>query len=293
MGLELLDGPTRRSRLPLPDPDAAWASTDRSGRVLVTTRDGHAWLSAPVGSGRDPAWRELGTMIPGGRGSGAGVAFGSLSPDGRQAAFEVTRFDAGNPFAIAVVDLSADPDHSADPVRRLEIDRLPDGAPPAWSGEDLLVLTRERGDEPGISRVDAAHGTVVDGPGPAGGDWPPHGGGWTGRVDGLSVGADGSTVAVASGGGPIELHQTAWWLAGRLDATGTVPLARDVAGSTGFAWLALSPDGSRLAVVRIDDAGDASRVEVYAAEVRWGRAWVVGLPPAATRAVVAWLPDVP
>ena len=178
-------------------------------------------------------------------------------------------------------------------ARAISVARPAEGAPPNWAGDDrLVVLTRERGDAPGVTLLDPAAGSTADGPGPAGGSWPPVApGGWTGRIAGLSLSADGATVAVASSAdGPIEIRPAEDWLAGRPTDASRVELDPAADGSTSFAWLAASPDGTRLAVVRADAAGDAAAVEVYAADVGWTRTARIALPPGADRAVVAWLP---
>ena len=134
----------------------------------------------------------------------------------------------------------------------MPVARPAEGAPPTWIGDRLVVLTRERGDAPGVTLLDPLTGSTADGPGPAGGSSSPGTlDGWTGRIAGLSLSADGATVAVASSAdGPIEIRPADDWLAGRTTDADLVELDPDADGSTSFAWLAASPDGRRLAVVR-------------------------------------------
>ena len=283
--LELVDGSGARAALPLPDADVAWVSTDRTGRALVTTRHGRAYRSAPIEpTGGDPAWRRvmptgIEATLP------APLAFGTLDAGGSRAAFVAADFGSNGPFQVVVVAI---PGGAA---RAIPVHRPAEGAPPAWIGDRLAVLTRERGDAPGVTLVDPATGALTDGPGPAGGSWPPGQVAWTGRIAGLSVSADGTTIAVAQrADGPIEIRPAADWLSGRPPVAEQIDLEPDPTGSTSFAWLAASPDGRRLAVVRADEDGDAAAVEVYAAIAGWGRTARISLPLGALRATVAWLP---
>ncbi len=79
---------------------------------------------------------------------------------------------------------------------------------------------------------------------------------------------------------------------GGLDRAGqaTSRSRRSADGSTLVAWVALSPGGDRLAVVRADALGDALRVEIHAAAIGWGEVAGWALPAGADRAVVAWAP---
>jgi hypothetical protein len=286
MTLEIVGGTGAREAVPLPDADVAWISTDAAGRALATTRDGRAYRSAKIVAGRDPTWRRLQPTGIDPATPGAPLSFGTLAPDGTQAAFIAASYGSNGPFRVVVVAL---PGPAALAV---SVARPAEGAPPAWAGDRLVVLTRERGDAPGVTLLDLLTGSTADGPGPAGGSSPP---GtldrWTGRIAGLSLSADGATVAVASSAaGPIEIRPADGWLAGSTTDADLVELDPDADGSTSFAWLAASPDDRRLAVVRADEAGDAAAVEVYAADAGWKRSARFALPPGAVRAVVAWLP---
>jgi hypothetical protein len=285
MGLERIsdDG---RSPLALPDPDVAWISTDRTGRVLATTRHGRAFLSDPIAPGRAPAWRRL---VPTGLGPttpAAPLAFGTLTEDGSRAAFIAADFRTGLPFDVVIVETAggAATDHP--------VPRPADGAPPAWFGVRLVVLTRERGDAAGATILDPATDRLTDGPGPPGpSSGPAPAPGWSGSIAALSVAADGSRLAVgATGDGRIEIHPAGPWLARAATPPAVVVLDPDADRSRGFAWLALAPDGDRLAVVRTDADGDAVVVAIRRASDEWRAALRMTLPAGAIRAVVAWLP---
>lgn len=285
MSLERIDG-GGRSPLALPDADVAWISTDRTGRVLATTRDGRAFLSDSIAPGRTPTWRRL---VPTGLGpttAAAPLAFGTLTEDGSTAAFLAADFRTSLPFDIAIVETvgGAATEHP--------IPRPADGAPPVWFGDGLVVLTRERGDAAGTTILDPATDRLTEGPGPpAPGSDPSPMLGWSGPIAALSVAADGSRLAVGTtGDGRIEIHPAARWLVRAATRPVVVMLDPDVDGSRGFAWLALAPEGDRLAVVRTDADGDAVAVTVHQAQDDWRAALRIALPAGAARAVVAWLP---
>ncbi len=258
--LELI-GPNGATRpLATPDRAIAWVSAARDGRILATTLDGRAFLSEPVLAGRDLGWDPL---VPSGfdpeRLAGP-LAFGTLSPDGRQAAFIAADFAAAGPFEVVLVDTASG---AGSPTRI----RLPaDGAPPAWLGDRLVVLTRERADEVGSVVVDPVAGAIAQGPGPIGGPRPPGLSGWIDPIAGLSIAADGTALAVASG----------------LDERVEV----DAAGP----WLALSPGGDPLAIVRTDLDGESVAVTIHDRSAGWHQVRRIPLPVGADRAVAAWLP---
>jgi dipeptidyl aminopeptidase/acylaminoacyl peptidase len=286
MGLELVAADGRRRTVPLPDPDVAWISTDTSGRILATTRGGGAFLSEPITGLAGPTWRALGSGLPNAGPLPGPMSFGTLSPDGSRAAFVAADYGANRGFDVVIVDLATGTTSS------IPIARPAEGAPPAWVGNRLVLLTRERGDAAGVTLLDPATGSLVDGPGPAEGSGSsPASDAWIGRIAGLTVSADGSTVAVGSAPGDrIEIGPAAPWLAQRPAELASVPLEPDVDGGRSFAWLALSPDGERLAVVRTDADGEAVDVTIHTADDGWRAGPPVRLPPGANRAVVAWLP---
>ena len=186
--MEVLEVGGDRRAMTLPDPDVAWISTDRSGRVLATTRGGRAFRSTAITPGPDPTWTEL---RPRGidRASLAGpLAFGTLTPDGARAAFIAADPTGAGAFQIVIVGTA-----SGD-ATVLGVPSPPDGAPPSWIDGRIAVLTRERGDVPGVAVVDPRDGRVTPGPGPGSAPVP----GGSGRVDAVAIAADGSTVAFAS-----------------------------------------------------------------------------------------------
>jgi hypothetical protein len=284
MALELVSADRQRRRLPLPNPDVAWISADATGRVLITTRAGRAFLSGPITRFGAPSWRALPVTASGA--APGPLSFGTLSPDGSRAAFMAADYATTLGFEIVIVDLVSGA------TTRIQVPRPAEGAPPAWVDTLLLVLTRERGDAAGVTTLDPADGRLVTGPGPADESGAPlPSGAWTGRIAALSVSADGSTVAVAAADDDrFEIGPAVPWLAGSAAQLAAVRLPAGPDGSRSFAWLTLAPDGGRLAIVRTDADGDASAVTVHAARDGWQAQTQIEMPAGAVRAVVAWLP---
>jgi hypothetical protein len=261
-----------------------WISAAGSGTLLATTFDGRAFLGrvAPDGA---LAWKQLLATGLGTERLAGPLSFGTLSADGRRAAFMTADYATARPFELLIVDTATGAAVS------IPVPFPAEGAPPQWVGDRLIVLTRERGDEPGAVIVDPAGSTVTAGPGPMDGPRLAGSTGWNQRISGLSVASGGSRVAVAADLiGPVEVFPAGPWLAGR-DAPGAVvTLDPEVDASRAFAWLALSPAGDRLAVVRTNNGGDPVAVTLHDEAAGWRQVRRVPLPVDAIRAVVAWLP---
>ncbi len=284
MTLERIEAGGKRGQVALPDPAVTWVSADVDGHVLVTLADGRAFRADRASTDRDPAWQVLGGpgRIPGTAGA---LTFGTLSPDGSEAAFVAADYAIGLPAQLVVVD-------TARGTRSImALGRPADGAPPAWLDGRVVVLTRGAGDAVGTTIVELPSGRVADGPGPATGGT---GGGPSDPIAALSIAADGSTVAIASRLDPLPgIRPAAPWVAGRPSSAEPVVLPPEADGSRSFAWLALAASGDELAVVRTDVDGNAVGVTL-ARRRPDGTGWVeaarIALPAGATRAAVAWLP---
>jgi hypothetical protein len=282
--LELVNDSGATRALSTPNPAVVWISAAGSGTVLATTLDGRAFLGRAM-SGGALVWRQL---VPTGLGADqlAGpLSFGTLSPDGQRATFLAADFATARPFELLIVDTATGTAVS------ILIPFPAEGAPPQWAGDRLVVLTRERGDRPGAVIVDPASGAITGGPGPIDGPRPSGTTGWIERISGLSIASDDSRVAVAADlSGPVEVFPAGPWLAGQ-DAPGAlVSQDPEQDGSQAFAWLALSPAGDRLAIVRTNLAGDPVSVTFNDSSADWRQVRRVPLPADANRAVVAWLP---
>jgi hypothetical protein len=284
MRLEWIGSGELRKPLPLPDPGLAWLSLSRAGRLLATTLDGRGFIAEPIGEG-PPAWRRL-AMAGIDPGPLAGpLAFGSLASDGTRAAFVAADFGTNAVADVVVVAVDGST------ASRIRIGRPADGAAPAWLDDRLVILTRTPEDQVGstiVGPIDATQpraAALRDGPGPGATA------GWRDPIAGLSIAADGSRLAVASAGdGRIEIHPAAAWLAGAETMPEPVELKPELDGSRSFAWLAISPAGDRLAVVRTDSDGESVAVTLHDRAAAWDQVARMALPVGADRAVVAWLP---
>jgi hypothetical protein len=285
MGLELIGDRGERRPVALPDPRVAWLSSSLDGRLLATTLDGRAFVSEPIVGDALPTWHRLALTGIDPVSLAGPPSFGSLEPDGTRAAFVAADFGTTGPSDILVVPV----DGSAAALTRIA--RPADGAPPAWIEHRLVVLTRSKDDQVGSTILDLVDGTQIDGPNPVGAPGPA---GMAGRIEpiaGLSIAADGSTLAVASADdGRIDIRPANAWLT-EADATlESVRLEPERDGSRSFAWLAISAAGDRLAVVRTNGDGDSVAVTLHDRASGWAQGRRVALPAGANRAVVAWLP---
>jgi hypothetical protein len=279
MGLELLGEGGARRPVPLPDPAVAWLSSGLDGRLLATTLDGRAFVSQAMVADAMPSWRLLAPAGLDPTALAAPLAFGSLAPDGTRAAFIAADYRTTAPADIVIVPV----DGSA--ASMVGLRRSADGAPPSWIDRRLVILTRTPADQVGSTIFDPIDGGLAEGPGPAKRT------GWIQPIAGLSMAADGSTLAVASADdGRIEVYPAAAWLAGAMTTPESVRLEPERDGSRSFAWLAISAAGDRLAVVRTNGDGDSVAVTVHDRATGWSQGRRVALPVGADRAVVAWLP---
>jgi hypothetical protein len=282
--LELVDDSGATRALSTPDPAVVWISGAGSGTLLATTLDGRAFLGRLMPEGA-LVWRRLVPTELGVERLAGPLSFGTLSPDGRRAAFMAADFATARPFELLIVDTATGTAVS------ILIPFPAEGAPPQWAGDRLVVLTRERGDRPGAVIVDPAGGAITGGPGPPDGPSPAGTTGWIERISGLSIASGDSRVAVAAElSGPVEVFPAEPWLAGQDTPAALVSQDPEQDGSQAFAWLALSPAGDRLAIVRTNLAGDPVSVTLHDSSAGWRQVRRIPLPVNADRAVVAWLP---
>ncbi len=271
----------RPAPIPLPEPGVAWISAGPDGRLLATTLDGRAFLGTAVPPDGRPAWRVLGSTAPAGT-PPLRLSFGTLSPDGSLAAFLATGGDAPGASLVRI-------DVATGRTSALPLGGEATGWPPAWLGARLMVARRVAADRvelavAGADRLVPWSGPPVD---------PSAGGAGSDGVGGIGGSADGRVVAVLEPGYDTvaivaatvandPIGSGAPWARLRLE-----PLAD---GSALAAWIALSPDATRLAVVRVDAPGDAVGVEIRTAAAGWRRVAGLDLPVGADRAVVSWMP---
>lgn len=285
MSLALVDDSGTPRPVGLPDPDVNWVSAAAS-RILATTTDGRAFISEPIGSAGSVRWHALG--LPGDSRSRlrGPLSLGSLSPDGMRAAFLAADFAAAGPFDLVVLDVASGR------VDTIRISLPAHGAAPQWLGDRVLLLTRERGDQPGAILVHLSSRAIVPGPGPSALDGlaEPSSHGWTEPVAGLSLASDGSGLAVASETtGRVEVAAPDGWLAGIDQESAAVQILAWADGSKRIGGLALSAGADRLAVVLTNLGGEALAIALHDRAAGWHEALQVPLPLGADRAVVAWL----
>jgi len=283
MHLEVVGADGDGRTIPSLEPDVAWISTSLDGRALATTLDGRAYVSGPVEGDADPAWRTMASG-PDRRTLAGPLAFGTLSPDGTRAAFVAADYGGGGPFDIVILPVPPSTTHPL--VTRVDLGA--EGAPPSWLDGRIVVLARTSADTIGAFLIDPAAPGRVARIERASGDPP-------GPIAGLSIAADGRTVAVGSRDGRFVVDSAQPWVtdvaAGTTMATpAPVGLEPGPDGSRSFAWLALAPDGERIAIVRTDADGASVGVTIHDRADGWRQKRSIPLAPGADRAVVAWLP---
>ncbi len=283
MRLEVVDGAGERRSIPSPVPGVAWISTSLDGRALVTTLDGRAYVSGPLDDDADPAWRRT-APGPDRRTLAGPLTFGTLSPDGSRAAFLAADYDSGGPFDVVILPV---PPSTARPLVT-RVDLGAEGAPPSWLDGRIVVLARTSGDAVQAFLIDPAAPGRVARIERASGDPPA-------PIAGLSIAADGRTVAVGSRDGRVVVGPTQRWVTdAATDPPSATPapvgLEPGLDGSRSFAWLALAPDGERVGMVRTDADGASVGLTIHDRADRWRQGRSIPLAAGADRAVVAWLP---
>lgn len=184
------------------------------------------------------------------------VRAAALSPGGGHVAAVVAAGEQRAPFEIVVVDLA---DGSA---ARVEVAAELDGAPVWLDDRAVAVPTIESGDERRLTTfnleteaTESRASQLVD---------------LTRSAHGTRF-ASGHTIYEGS----------------ILD--GAQPVA-EVAPEVGFGSIALDGSGTRLAVIVVDDNGDATAIAVHDEARGWQQTARFGIPGASKRAFVAWVP---
>lgn len=178
-----------------------------------------------------PAWIPLAVPAE----PSATVRLAALGPSGGELAF-VAGEPQGSPFTVTVLDLASGAS------RAIQVDRGLNG-PPSWLGPDTIAVDviRDVGHS-GIATIDVRSGIVIDRPGP-------------GSVVGSSI--DGAQVAIDDpASGAVLIGDIASWQAGAVGTMQRIPGPP----ATGIDGLAMSGDGTRLAVVRRSDAGGSIEI---------------------------------
>ena len=245
----------------------------------VDTPDGTTWIAAGdgalVATLVDATLRTSGAPDPGGKQTWRAMKL--VDPEGApvDGPFMFPGWDpAGTRFAVLAGGLDTDPRLVlVDPESRTAVEQTLDPpivpAPPAWVGDERVLVVTGTDDALTSSVIDTASGDPSPGPDGA-------------RL--VATSADARIVAVAGAGrDPVTIRVTSDWLAGSGPPLAMIGVPD---GAVAVTSLALDADGSRLAVAWLTDAGSV-RVLAYARGDRWRAVDVTGArEPAA--AVVAW-----
>ena len=192
----------------------------------------------------------------------APVRLAAMAPSGSQLAI-VAGDPQGTSFAVTILDLTTGASRTIPARRGLN-------GPPSWLGPDTIAVDviRDAGHS-GIATIDVASGVLTDGPGP-------------GTI--VISSSDGAHLALDDPAtGDVLLGDVATWQSGALASMTRIhgPPA------TGVEALAMSADGTRLAVVRRSDAGASVEIVVRVGD-EWRSAQTLtrlgDVPPS-----VAWL----
>jgi hypothetical protein len=207
------------------------AVTASGGNVVAATAEGPLVTSS--GSGGARTWRDFHFAT----GPGTGYPLMALSPLGKELAMAVGE-PQGARFQLVIAQVDVGTSRSIAVKRGLN-------GPPTWVGPGTIAIDVIKPDgDSAIATIDVASGAVTDDS-------------FAGRV--VSAAMDGGRLALDDPASGEVLVGAA--SAGRLDRTAQVTHLVGPPGS-GVDGLALSADGSRLAVVRRTDAGLVS-IELY------------------------------
>jgi hypothetical protein len=233
------------------------------GRLLVTTTDGRLLVGE---AGAPAALRSL--TAAGARPDPTRAA--SLSPDGMHVAIASPDAPEAEPFELSVVPLARGE------ARRVTVRAMPNG-PPFWIDRDRIAIRTTAPN--GARHLLLASYTrlsdgVVDGPSPSG------------DVT-IATGA-GLIVGLRDATGELFGARVADWLA-EGDARATrIGISPPKPGSSVLS-LAITPDGSRLAIVWSDPSGAAAAtIAIYERGGGWHELVRLPVPGGPGRALLTW-----
>lgn len=238
-----------------------WIAAGDGGQLAATLLDQTLRTSDALHPGGKQSWRKADLVDAEGAHVDGPFLFPSWDPGGVRYAVLAGGLDADPRLVVA------DPETGTAVEHLLEPPVVP--APPAWLGDDRILVVTGTDDALTSSVVDTTSGDASPGPNGA-------------RLAATS--GDARTVAVAGPGhDPVTVRATSDWLAG---GSSTVAKIDPPDGAVAVTSLALDADGSRLAVAWLTEGGSV-RVLAYERAHGWREADVTGAnqPPAA---VVAW-----
>src|SRR6478609_3153027 len=238
-----------------------WIAAGDGGQLAATLVDQTLRTSDALHPGGKQSWRKADLVDAEGAPVDGPFLFPSWDPGGVRYAVLAGAPDEDPRLVVADPETGSAAEHLLDPPV------VP--APPAWLGDDRILVITGTDDALTSSVVDATSGDASAGPAGA-------------RL--VATSADGLTVAVAGPGrDPVTVRATADWLSG---GGSTIAKIDPPDGAVAVTSLALDADGSRLAVAWLTDGGSV-RVLAYEHAHDWREVDVTGAnqPPAA---VVAW-----
>ena len=231
-----------------------WIAAGDGGQLAATLLDQTLRTSDALHPGGKQSWRKADLVDAEGAHVDGPFLFPSWDPGGVRYAVLAGGLDADPRLVVA------DPETGTAVEHLLEPPIVP--APPAWLGEDRILVVTGTDDALTSSVVDTASGDASAGPAGA-------------RL--VATSADALTVAVAGPGrDPVAFRATSDWLAG--DGS-SLAIDRSAERCLDVIALALDTDGSRLAVAWLTDGvGPGARLR---ARPRLARGRCHGREPAA------------
>ena len=253
--------PCRMETVDTPE-GTTWIASGDGGVLAATLVDATLRTSGPLDPGGKQVWRAMRLVDAEGARVDGPFMFPAWDP-------------AGTGFATLAGDLDADPRLVlVDPESRTAVEQTLDApvvpAPPAWVGDERVLVVTGTDDALTSSVIDTASGDAVPGPGGA-------------RL--VATSGDARIVAVARPGRDgVTVRVTSDWLAGGGPTLATIDPPD---GALAVTSLALDMEGSRLAIAWLTDAGSV-RVFAYSRADRWRAVDVTGTRGPPPAAVVAW-----
>lgn len=246
----------------IPTPKStAWVMAGRADVLVAVVGEGSLRISEPLRPDREASWSRPEALGVDGEPAKGPFYFPTWDPEGGR-------------FAALAGDLDAEArltlvDPTVGSALEVDLGRAVAAAPPAWVGDDLVAVLTGTTDDPGSILVDTTTSEVVVGPRGA-------------RL--IATSSDGATIAVVGDeGDPVTIRTTDAWLTDDGSAIGSVDPPPDAITASA---IALDPQGARLAIAWLTDAG-VIRVAIHDRALGWRRVAEpsIGDAPAA---VVAW-----
>ena len=257
-------GGTKGVPIRLPNGDITWISAGRADVLAATTAAGKTATSDPLHAGKPLAWRTVNPKDPTGKAPDGDLYFATWDPEGGRFATLAGDLLSTDPVRVVLVD------PSLSTAFEIEVNRSVVAAPPAWIGDDRLVVVTGDAAKPTSAIVDTTTGEVTDGPAGA-------------RQIAASV--NGRRVATMAGqGAPVVVRDTAGWLAGDGSSIASI---EPPDGTTTAISFALDAAGQRLAVAWAADDGSV-KLAVHDGRSDWRRVAQPAIGKA-RGAVVGWL----